>query len=101
MLRQLWSQSQEDGAQLAALSLQVQELIALVKEQSKVVERDLEEVNGRFDHHRGEINCLKIREKEAKEKVEQLEGFIIGAGHNAKIFQDRLDCMEDSCCQCS
>ena len=31
-LRQLSSQSQEDGAQLAALSLQVQELIASVKE---------------------------------------------------------------------
>ena len=53
---QLHSQSQEDGAQIAALPLQLQELISLVKEQSKVVERDLEEVNGHFDHHRGEIN---------------------------------------------
>ena len=87
-LRQLRSQSQEDGAQLAALSLQVQELIASVKERSEVVERDLKEVNGCFDHYQGEINRLKIREKEAKEKVEQLEGFIIGAGHNAKIFKD-------------
>ena len=50
-LQQLCSQSQEDGAQLSALSLQVQELIASVKERSKVVERDLEEVNGRFDCH--------------------------------------------------
>ena len=41
-----------------------------------MVERDLEEVNGHFDCHRGEINCLKIREKEAKEKVNQLEGFV-------------------------
>ena len=50
-LRQLHSQSQEDGAQLAALSLQVQELIASVKEWSEVVERDLEEVNSCFDCH--------------------------------------------------
>ena len=50
-LCQLHLQSQEDGAQLAALSLQVQELISLVKERSEVVERDLEEVNDRFDCH--------------------------------------------------
>ena len=50
-LQQLRSQSQEDGAQLSALSLQVQELIALIRERSEVVERDLEEVNGHFDHH--------------------------------------------------
>ena len=75
-LCQLCSQSQSDGAQLAALSLQVQELISSVEEQSKVVERDLEEVNGCFDHHRGEINCLKMREKELKEKVEELGGFV-------------------------
>ena len=59
-----------------------------MKEKSEVIERDLEEVNGCFDCHRGEINHLKIREKEAKEKVEELGGFIIGAGHNAKIFKD-------------
>ena len=44
-----------------------------MKERSKVVERDLEEVNGRFDHHLREINHLKIREKEAKEKVDQCQ----------------------------
>ena len=71
-----------------------------MKERSKVVERDLEEVNGCFNCHQGEINRLKIREKEAKEKVEQLEGFVIGAGHNTKIFQDWLDRMEDSHCWC-
>ena len=57
-LHQLRSQSQEDGAQLAALLLQVQELISSVKERAEVVERDLEEVNGCFDCHRGEINHL-------------------------------------------
>ena len=36
-LRQLQSQSQADGAQLAALSLQVQELISLVETQAEVV----------------------------------------------------------------
>ena len=65
-----------------------------------MVERDLEEVNGCFNHHRGEINRLKIREQEAKEEVEELGGFIIGAGHDAKIFKDRLDRMEDSRCRC-
>ena len=50
-LRQLHSQSQEDGAQLATLSLQVQELITSVEERSKVVERDLEEVNSHFNRH--------------------------------------------------
>ena len=52
-LRQLRSQSQVDGAQLAALSLQMQELISSVESRAKVVGRDLEEINGWFDHHRG------------------------------------------------
>ena len=82
-LRQLRSQSQADGGQLAALSLQLQELISLVEFRAEVVEKDLEEINGRFDHHRGEINRLKIREKDAKEEMEQLKGFIVGAGHDA------------------
>ena len=30
--------------------------------------KDLEEINGWFDCHRGEINCLKTREKDAKEE---------------------------------
>ena len=35
-----------------------------------MVGRDLEEINGRFNCHRGEINHLKIREKDSKEEVE-------------------------------
>ena len=66
-LRQLRSQSQVDGAQLAALSLQMQELISSVQSRAEVVEKDLEKINGRFDRHRGEINRLKIREEDAKE----------------------------------
>ena len=93
--RQLWSQSQTDWAQLAALSLQVQELISSVEVRAEVVGRDLEEINGQFDCHRGEINCMKTREKDAKEKVEQLEGFTIGAAHEAKVFKSHLDRMED------
>ena len=50
-LRQLQSQSQVDGAQLAALSLQMQELISSVQSRAEVVGRDLEETNGRFDCH--------------------------------------------------
>ena len=99
-LCQLWSQSQADGAQLAALSLQVQELIFLVEAGAEVVGRDLEEIDGRFDCHRGEINHLKIREKDGKEEVEKLKGFIIGAGHEAQVFKNRLDRMEDNVCRC-
>ena len=77
-LRQLRSQSQVDGAQLAALSLQVQRLISSVEARAEVVGRDLEEINGWFDHHRGEINHLKIREKDAKEETKQLKGFCQG-----------------------
>ena len=99
-LRQLWSQSQVDGAQLAALSLQMQELISLMEARAEVVGRDLEEINGRFDRHRGEINRLKIREKDAKEKTEQLKGFIVGAGHEAQVFKNRLDWMEENVCRC-
>ena len=99
-LCQLQSQSQADGAQLAALSLQVQELISLVEARAKVVGRDLEEINGRFDHHRGEINCLKIREKNGKEEVEKLKGFVIGAGHEAQFFKNCLDRMEENICRC-
>ena len=74
------TQSQANGAQLAALSLQLQELISSVESRAEVVGRDLEEINGRFDHHRGEINRMKIREKDAKEETEQLKGYIVGAG---------------------
>ena len=97
-LRQLWSQSQSDGAQLATLSLQMQELISSVESRAKVVGKDLEEINGWFDCHRGEINCLKIREKDAKEEVEKLKGFIVGAGHEAQVFKNRLDRMEENIC---
>ena len=79
-LHQLCSQSQSDGAHLAALSLQMQELISSVESRAEVVGKDLEEINGWFDCHRGEINCLKIREKVAKEETEELKGFIVGAG---------------------
>ena len=92
-LCQLHSQSQSDGAQLAAFSLQVQELISSVEARAKVVGRDLEEINGWFDCHRGEINHLKIREKDAREETEKLKGFIVGAGHEAQVFKDRLDRM--------
>ena len=99
-LCQLRSQSQTDGAQLAALSLQMQELISSVESRAEVVGRDLEEINGQFDCHRGEINHLKIREKDSKQEVEQLKGLIIGAGHEAQIFKNRLDRMEENVCKC-
>ena len=99
-LCQLWSQSQTDGAQLAALSRQVQELISSVEARAEVVGRDLEEINGRFDCHRGEINRLKIREKDTKEETKKLKGFIVGAGHKAQVLKDRLDRMEESVCRC-
>ena len=99
-LCQLRAQSQVDGAQLAALSLQVQELISLVEARAEVVGRDLEEINGRFDRHRGEINHLKIREKDIKEEVEKLKGFVVCAGHQAQVFKDCLDRMEENVCRC-
>ena len=99
-LHQLQSQSQTDGTQLAALSLQMQELIPSVEARAEVVRKDLEEINGQFYHHRGEINCLKIREKDAKEEVERVKGFVVGAGHEAQVFKDRLDRMEENICRC-
>ena len=99
-LCQLRSQSQAHGAQLAALSLQLQELISSVESRAEVVGRDLEEINGRFDRHRGEINHLKIREKDAKEETKKLKGFIIGAGHETQIFKNCLDRMEENVCRC-
>ena len=65
-----------------------------------MVERDLEEVNGHFDCHRREINCLKMRKKELKEKVEELGGFILGADHEAEVFKSSLDRMKDNICRC-
>ena len=88
-LHQLCSQSQVDGAQLAVLSLQMQELISLVESRAKVVGKDLEG-----------INRLKIREKDPKEETEKLKGFIIGAGHDAQVFKDCLDRMEENVCRC-
>ena len=99
-LRQLQSQSQVDGAQLTALSLQMQELISSVESRAEVVGKDLEEINGQFDCHRGEINRLKIREKDAKEETEQLKGFIVGAGHEAQVFKNRLARMKENVCRC-
>src|ERR1700743_3330070 len=99
-LRQLRSQSQANGAQLAALSLQLQELISLVESRAEVVGKDLEEINGRVDRHRGEINRLKIREKDSKEEVEKLKGFVVGAGHEAQIFKNHLNRMEENVCKC-
>ena len=78
----------------------MQELISSVESRAEVVGRDLEEINGRFDHHRVEINRLKIREKDNKEEVEQLKGFIVGAGHEAQVFKNRLDRMEENICKC-
>src|ERR1700743_2492991 len=99
-LQQLRSQSQADGAQLAALSLQLPELISSVESRAEVVGRDLEEINQRFDRHRGEINRLKIREKDHREEVEELKGLVVGAGHEAQIFKDRLDRMAENTCKC-
>ena len=99
-LCQLRSQSQSDGAQLAALSLQMQELISSVESRAEVVGKNLEEINGQFDCHRGEINRLKIREKDSKEETEKLKGFIVGAGHEAQVFMNRLDRMEENICRC-
>ena len=99
-IRQLRSQSQADGAQLAALSMQVQELISSVEARAEVVGKDLEEINGQFDLHRGKINCLKIREKDAKKVTEKLKGFIVGAGHEARVFKNCLDKMEENVCRC-
>ena len=78
----------------------MQELISLVESRAKLVGKDLEEINGRFDHHRGEINHLEIREKDGKEEVKQLKGFIVGAGHEAQVFKNRLDRMEENICRC-
>ena len=80
--------------------MQVQELISSVEARAEVVGRDLEEINGWFDCHWGEINHLKIREKDSKEGVEKLKGFIVVAGHEAQIFKDRLDRMEENICRC-
>ena len=89
-LCQLQSQSQADGAQLTVLSMQVQELISSVETRAEVVGKDLEEINGQFDCHRSEINHLKIREKDAKDKVGKLKGFVISAGHEAQVFKNCL-----------
>ena len=78
----------------------MQELISSVEARAEVVGRDLEEINGRFDRHRSEINHLKIREKDAKEETEQLKGFIVGAGHEAQVFKNRLNRMEENVCRC-
>ena len=78
----------------------MQELISSVESRAEVVGKDLEEINGRFNCHRGEINRLKIREKDAKEEVKKLKGFIVGAGHKAQVFKNRLDRMEENICRC-
>ena len=72
----------------------------MVEARAEVVGRDLEEINGQFDCHRGEINCLKIRKKDAREETEKLTGFIVAAGHDPQVFKDCLDRMEENICRC-
>ena len=90
---QLCSQSQEDGAKMTVMLLQLQELISSMQERSRVVGKDLEEVNGCFDYHEGKINCLKKRE-------EELKSLIIGAGHEAQVFKTQLGWLEEKACKC-
>ena len=78
----------------------IQEVISSVEARSEVVGRDLEEVNGQFDCHRGEINCLKRREEELKEKEKELRGYVLGAAHEAEVFKSQLDQMEERVCRC-
>ena len=33
--------------------------------------------------------------------MERLKGFVVGAGHEAQVFKDRLDRMEENICRCS
>ena len=47
-----------------------------------------------------EINRLKIRKKDSKEEVEKLKCFIVGTGHEAQVFKNRLDRMEENVCRC-
>ena len=37
---------------------------------------------------------------DGKEEVEQLKGFIVGAGHEAQVFKNRLNRMEENVCRC-
>ena len=71
-----------------------------MESRSEVVGKDLEEINGRFDCHRGEINRLEIREKDAKEETEKLKGFVIGDWHWAWIFMECLDRIEEIFFRC-
>ena len=48
----------------------------------------------------GEIIRLKIREKDAMEETEKLKGLIVGTAHEAQVFKDRLDRMEENVCRC-
>ena len=32
--------------------------------------------------------------------MERLKGFVVGAGHEAQVFKDRLDRMEENLCRC-
>ena len=74
---QLHLQSHKDGAKMTAMSLQLQKVMSSVEMRSEVVGRDLEEVNGCFYCHRGEINCLKKKEEALREKEEELRGYIL------------------------
>ena len=64
-----------------------------------MVEKNLEEVNGHFDCHRGEINHLKKRKEELKEKEEELKGYVLGATHEVEVFKSQLDWMEERICR--
>ena len=99
-LCQLFSQSQEDEAKMAASSIQLQEIVSSMEARSDVVGKDLEEVNGWFDHHRGEINHLKRREEELGKKEEELRGSVLGLAHEAEVFKNWLDQMEEKTCKC-
>ena len=49
----------------------------------------------------GKSTLLRPGRRKQRRRLTSLEGFIIGASHDTKIFKDHLDCMEGNLCQCS
>ena len=42
----------------------------------------------------------KDQKKESKEETKKLKGFIVGAGHEAQVFKNHLNRMEENVCRC-
>lgn len=90
---QLHSQSQEDSSRMAAMSSQIQELIAALQTREETMGKDFEELNECFDCHRQMFKNLRDEDGCLVEEI-------IQANHKLKEYRKHAIRVEEERCRC-